>query len=478
MKYWLLIILTSIIFPSLAMAAQRTDGNATVKRGVAGAQFLKIGLGPRAMALGGAYCSIADDAAAVYWNPAGLTQVNGYELAMMQNNWLPGIGSGFISFVYSPEEKVAYACSVNRMDVDKMPETRIDIKGDYEETGNTFGAQDTMLIASYAKSPSKGISLGSNLKFIQQMIADEKSFAVATDLGMLYQMGFLRLGVVVQNIGTGLKFVEERARLPIGYRFGASIEGNIKGKKTLGIIETATWLEEASFMSFGVESHSNPWLTCRAGYRHERDTNDRLYLHKNSILKGFSCGFGLSPSPNYQVDYAFVPQGDLGFTHMVSLQMRFVPKPVKEEGVKEEIPSEVEKIEKVLPAEKAGKPEVRKPAEKEEVKKPEVEKSVAREEVIKKPEVEKPAVKKEVIKKPEAAVTKEVKKLHEPKYMVVTLSDNITLWSGPGVTYQAITTLNKGIRLRVIDDSKTWYYHVQLENGTMGWVSYVFVGKE
>jgi len=461
MMYWFLIILTSIIFPSLSMADQGTNGNATIKRGVAGAQFLKIGLGPRAMALGGAYCSLADDAAAVYWNPAGLTQINGYELAMMQNNWLPGIGSGFISFVYSPEEKVAYACSVNRMDVDKMEEAIIDSTGNYKKTGNTFGAQDTMLIASYAKSPSKGISLGSNLKFIQQRIAEEKSFAVATDLGMLYQMGFLRLGVVAQNLGTGLKFVEERVRLPIGYRFGASIEGNIRGKKTLGIIETATWLEEASYLSLGVESYLNSWLTYRAGYRHEKDTNDRLYLHKKSILKGFSCGFGLSPSPNYQVDYAFVPQGDFGFTHMISLQMRFVPKPVKEEGVKEEVPSEVEKV---LPAEKAEKPEVKKPAVKEEV--------------VKKPEVKKPVEREEVIKKPVIAAPKEVKKLQEPKYMVVVLSDNVTLWSGPGVTYQVITTLNKGTSLRVLDGLKTWYYHVQLESGTMGWVSYVFVGKE
>ncbi len=192
-------------------------------------------------------------------------------------------------------------------------------------------------------------------------------------------------------------------------------------------------------------------------------------------MKGFSCGFGLSPSPNYQVDYAFVPQGDFGFTHMISLGMRFVPKPVKEEGVKEEIPPEVKKIEEVLPAKKAEKPEVKKPAEKEEiVKKPVVEKQV----VVEKPVVEKSVVREEVIKKPEVAAPKEVKKLQELKYMAVVLSDNVTLWSGPGVTYQAITTLNKGTSLRVLDDSKRWYYLVQLDNGTMGWVSYVFVGKE
>ena len=212
MRYLILIVLTGIIFPCLIADAQEIDNTAAVKRGVTGAAFLKIGSSPRAMALGGAYCSLADDAAAIYWNPAGLTQVKGYEIAMMQNNWLPGIETGFLSYVHSPggsasgKGKASYACSVNKMGVDKMLETRINANGEYEATGNTFGAQGTMLIASYATSQSKGISIGSNLKLIQEKIADKKSFSVAIDSGILYQMGFLRLGIAVQNLGTGLKF--------------------------------------------------------------------------------------------------------------------------------------------------------------------------------------------------------------------------------------------------------------------------------
>jgi hypothetical protein len=455
MRYWILIVLTSIIFPSLTAGAQGTDNNVVANRGLTAANFLKIGSSPRAMALGGAYCSLADDAAAIYWNPAGLTQINGYEIAMMQNNWLPGIEAGFISYVHSPEEKTAYACSVHRMGVDKMLETKINNNGDYEATGNTFGAQGTMLIASYAASQSKGISVGSNLKLIQEKIADKKSFSLAIDSGILYQMGFLRLGMAIQNLGTGLKFAEKRAKLPIGYRFGASVKGTINGKKTIGIIETSTWVKEASVVSFGIESYLNEWFALRLGCRNEKDANDKLYLHDKSILKGFSCGFSLSPSPNYRVDYALVPQGDFGFTHIASLQMRFVSKPVKEEGVEKEILPAIEKVEE-MPKRKV-----------EKVEKPVIEKPMVEEEkIVKKPE---PTVPKEV---------KEVKKLLEHKYMVIVLSDNITLWSGPGVTYQAVTTLNKGMRLRVIDDSKRWYHHVQLEDGTIGWISYVFIGRE
>ena len=40
------------------------------KTGTTAAQFLKIGIGARALAMGGAYSAVSDDATALYWNPA------------------------------------------------------------------------------------------------------------------------------------------------------------------------------------------------------------------------------------------------------------------------------------------------------------------------------------------------------------------------------------------------------------------------
>jgi hypothetical protein len=42
--------------------------------GISTAQFLKIGVGRRASAMGDAFVAISDDASALYWNPAGLVQ--------------------------------------------------------------------------------------------------------------------------------------------------------------------------------------------------------------------------------------------------------------------------------------------------------------------------------------------------------------------------------------------------------------------
>ena len=48
--------------------------------GTTGAVALKIPVGPRVIAMGQAFSAVADDANAIYWNPAGLRQLGGIHL--------------------------------------------------------------------------------------------------------------------------------------------------------------------------------------------------------------------------------------------------------------------------------------------------------------------------------------------------------------------------------------------------------------
>ena len=51
--------------------------------------FLKLGQGPRSAALGESYTSLAEDASAIYWNPAGLARVPGSSLPYRTSSGLP-----------------------------------------------------------------------------------------------------------------------------------------------------------------------------------------------------------------------------------------------------------------------------------------------------------------------------------------------------------------------------------------------------
>ena len=52
------------------------------------AAFLEIGAGARALAMGGAYVSVADDANSMYWNPAGMTRITHPQVQTYYAPWL------------------------------------------------------------------------------------------------------------------------------------------------------------------------------------------------------------------------------------------------------------------------------------------------------------------------------------------------------------------------------------------------------
>ncbi|NMC43939.1 MAG: hypothetical protein GYA46_08465, partial [candidate division Zixibacteria bacterium] len=60
---WLLAAIVAAVFGRVTIAA---DGALST------AGFLRVGVGAKAMGLGEAFTAVADDASAVYWNPAGL----------------------------------------------------------------------------------------------------------------------------------------------------------------------------------------------------------------------------------------------------------------------------------------------------------------------------------------------------------------------------------------------------------------------
>jgi len=60
----------------LAVSAQAADPGTT------SANFLKLGIGPRAVAMGEAQVGLANDVYATYWNPAGLAQLQNREAGM------------------------------------------------------------------------------------------------------------------------------------------------------------------------------------------------------------------------------------------------------------------------------------------------------------------------------------------------------------------------------------------------------------
>ena len=66
--------------------------------GTTGAPFLKIGVGARAIGMGEAYGGLADEVNAIYWNPAGLVNVQRRELSFMHAAWFASINYEYVAY--------------------------------------------------------------------------------------------------------------------------------------------------------------------------------------------------------------------------------------------------------------------------------------------------------------------------------------------------------------------------------------------
>jgi hypothetical protein len=278
--------------------------------GTASGQFLKLGAGARASGLGEAYAAVADDATSVYWNPAGMCQIEGEELALMHAFWFEDIYYDWISAVLSTGAG-KIGVGVQYLSYGSITET--------DETGLATGTElkpaNIAVTGAYATGLDKSgdLMLGVNIKYISLTIKNNAS-AFCIDAGLMEKIEMSReskinIGLVAQNIGTAVKFIDDSYGLPLNVELGAAYyidsdwlvtaEGNAPKDSVInygGGVEYKSELTE----DLGVAG--------RVGY--------------NSI-SGMTLGAGIKLFENINVDYAYVPFGELGNTHRISLNISF-----------------------------------------------------------------------------------------------------------------------------------------------------------
>ncbi|MCD6318073.1 PorV/PorQ family protein [Candidatus Aerophobetes bacterium] len=266
--------------------------------GTTASNFLKIGVGARATAMGGAFTALADDGTALYWNPAGLAQIERTEISAMYNMWFQEVNQGYLSLAFPLLGGIA-GLGANYMDMGKI-EGR-DTEGN--PTGD-FGASDIQASLGYARNFSSKLMLGISAGMLQDTIAEDKKTAYLGNAGFLFKpTELISVGLACQNIGS--KLGEDP--LPLTYRGGIALR-----LKSISIEADAVKpIDDDIYYCAGLEWLIGNILVLRGGYRTGQD-----------VGSGISAGVGLRIS-KINLDYAYVPYGDLGDTHRVSLEMKF-----------------------------------------------------------------------------------------------------------------------------------------------------------
>jgi hypothetical protein len=305
-----LILMLGIVFllvPHLAW------GQAKV--GTAGAQFLELGVSARAIGMGDAFLAISDDASAVYYNPAGLTQIVERQAMFTHVSYVGDINYDFAALAY-PTTRFGGVWGVGFyiLNAGAMDATH------YEHpygTGQTFTAKDYALSLNYGRSLTDRFSVGITFKLIDELLDTERAIGWAADMGTLYNTGFkgFKIAMVVSNFGPDLKFIEEDCPLPMNFKFGGVID-IIRNENHSAVfaIEGSHPNDNMEKFNAGVEYWFRDMFSLRFGDHFEYDTG------------GISAGLGLKLSLSgrkLNFDYGYHDMGLLEGFHRFSVGVAF-----------------------------------------------------------------------------------------------------------------------------------------------------------
>jgi tetratricopeptide (TPR) repeat protein len=266
--------------------------------------FTKIGAGARGIGLGRAFVSLADDASAMYWNPAALKNVQRMQFMAM---YMPLYGDftdatyTYFGFVYPTLSAGAFG--VGYMGVGTTFEGA-------DEIGRPTGEQsasESQFLVSYAASRHFGwvfgeLAAGASFKVSRQTVDPFSSTAPGVDIGIRYipdRMKSLVLGVNLQDIvGAQYKLDLEEDTVDRTILMGAGYTKRFGNGSAMRVMLQYDMPERAdSRFHVGAEYAFTKFLALRAGFDDDTAT--------------FGLGVGAF---DYGLDFAYYSKDEAGST--------------------------------------------------------------------------------------------------------------------------------------------------------------------
>lgn len=205
--------IASKIFLILMIAFIQLFAQKPYRLGTTTANFLEIGYGASATALGDAFTSVCNDASAIYWNPAGLASLSKPEVLLSYQPWYAGINTTITAAAVNVDNLGTFALGIIGVDYGEMDVTSLDMQ---KGTGETFTAKDIAISLAFSRKLATWFSFGIAGKYVSSKIWHSDANALAFDLGVLINTGFfsptknvedgLNIGMSVSNYGTPMKF--------------------------------------------------------------------------------------------------------------------------------------------------------------------------------------------------------------------------------------------------------------------------------
>jgi opacity protein-like surface antigen len=308
------------------------------------ASFLEIGVGSRAIGMGGAFVATANDASAMYWNPAGLGRLDRPGIVFVHTRWIADITFDYAGFIIPISGVGTIGGNITMLNMGEMA-VRTELLQD--GTGERFNASDLAIGISYGINLTDRFSLGINAKYILQKIWKEEASGYAVDIGTLYNTPLegLRIGAALTNFGSDMQmrgddllvyhdvdpnqtgnndriFAELQTAewpLPLSFQLGVAMDFLRTEMNRLTVaVDAVHPNDNTESLNLGAEYAFKESYYLRVGYRSlfRQDTEEGLTL-------GGGINIALFGNVMIGVDYAYADFGRLQNAQRFSLNLLF-----------------------------------------------------------------------------------------------------------------------------------------------------------
>ncbi len=333
-----------ILLPFVSILTAQTFKTNVSKRGTTAANFLSIGQSARAIGMGSAFVGVANDVSAIYWNPAGLTKVEGGQILVDHTNWIAGTSYNFLAVSYNTGDYGTVGVSFTGSNIGDMKVTTIE---EPWGTGEVFSATDMAISIAYALQLTDRFSIGFNPKFVYQGIWKMSATAFALDMGVQYITPFddAILAMAISNFGTEMRLLGQSNlvlydpdpfttgnnnkipayletkdwALPLTFRVGVAYKPLRSTMHNLTLAFDALHpSDDYEYVNIGMEYGYQDFLFIRGGYK-------TLFLDDSE--ESFALGFGIKKNlmgnVSLKVDYAYQDFGRLNNIQKFTLTVSF-----------------------------------------------------------------------------------------------------------------------------------------------------------
>tara|TARA_Y100000996_G_scaffold381716_1_gene336390 strand:- start:8542 stop:9534 length:993 start_codon:yes stop_codon:yes gene_type:complete len=310
--------------------------------GTTSANFLGIGVGSRAIAMGGAFCSVHDGPSVIYWNPGAISRFENDKLLVSNASWLVDSQIYFSTYIKKINDK-SLGLYWTYLDYGREEITTLD---DQDGTGLYWDASDLVLGIMYSMNLTDRFSFGGGVKYIGQNIYNESSSSLAIDMGLLYTSlnDNFNIGMSISNIGFDMRLsgkdlyetidldpenygnnetiisslYTDSFPLPIFYRMGFSTNSSISDNlNLLSSLDMVIPSDDVEHLNLGFELSYLDRVFIRCGYKE---------LGNQSSEQGITFGFGSKVylfGLDLNVNYAYQDFGLFGYSPHFDFEFNF-----------------------------------------------------------------------------------------------------------------------------------------------------------